>query len=217
MHTSENQSSGADGKSNYINLKFKKPKPLIIAIGAAVLIILTALFFAKGLFVAATVNGSPIGRLSVIKELERQGGKQVLEALINQKLIETEFNKQKVSVTQEEISEEIKKIEAQVASQGGGTLKDALAMQGMTEEKLREQIAIQKRIEKLLAATIAVSDAEIDAYIKDNKATPPEGVETEDFRKELSDQLKQQKFQQEAQKWVSGLTARAKIKYYVNY
>lgn len=217
MHTSENQSSGAESKPSYINLKFKKPKPLVIVIGAAVILILVALFFAKGLFVAATVNGSPIGRLSVIKALEQQGGKQVLEALINQRIIETELNKQKISVTQEEIGEEIKKIEAQVASQGGGTLKDALATQGMTEEKLREQITIQKKLEKLLAAAITVSSAEIDAYIKDNKVVSPKGVKTEDFRKELSDQLKQQKFQQEAQKWVSGLTAGAKIKYYVNY
>ena len=129
--TSESNRGREENKPAYINLKFKKPKPLVIAIGVAVVLILVALFFAKGIFVAATVNGSPISRLSVVKELEKQGGKQALGAIIDKKLIETELNKQKMSVTPAEIDEEIKKIEAQVSSQGG-TLEMALAQQGMT-------------------------------------------------------------------------------------
>ena len=213
--TPETNSAPQESKS-YVNLKFKKPKPLVIAIGVAVILIIVALFFAKGHFVAATVNGSPISRWSVIKELEKQGGKQDLEAIIDKKLIETELNKQKITATKEEVDAEIEKIKAQVASQGG-TLEAALAQQGMTEEKLREQITIQKKLEKLLADKVAITDAEIDTYIKDSKATPPKDIKMEDFRKQISDQLKGQKFQQEAQKWVSDLTASAKIKYYVNY
>ncbi len=211
----ENNNAPQESKT-YVSLKFKKPKPLYIAIGVAVILIIVALFFAKGIFVAATVNGSPISRLSVIKELEKQGGKKVLEAIIDKKLIETELNKQKVSVTKEEVDAEIEKIKAQVTAQGG-TLEMALAQQGLTEEKLREQITIQKKLEKLLADKVAVTEAEIDTYIKDSKVTPPKDVKMEDFRKQISEQLKGQKFQQEAQKWVSGLTASAKIKYYVDY
>jgi parvulin-like peptidyl-prolyl isomerase len=162
------------------------------------------------------VNGRPISRLSVIKELEKQGGKQVLESIINKDLIEAELSKQKVSVTTEEINEELKKIETQVTSQGG-TLEAALSQQGLTKEKLREQITIQKKLEKLLADKVAVTDADIEAYIKDSKVPTPKDVKMEDFRKQISQQLKQQKFQQEAQKWVSELTTNAKIKYYVNY
>lgn len=215
-NAAENQLSQQENKSSHINLKFKKPKPLVIVIGVAVILILTTLFFTKGLFVAATVNGSPISRLSVIQELEKQGGKQALESLIQKKLIETELNKKGITITKEEVDAEIKKIEAQVASQGG-TLKAALAQQGLTEEKLREQITIQKKLEKLLADKVAVTDAEVDTYLKDSKTTTPKDVKIEDFRKQIGEQLKQQKFQQEAQKWVSDLTASAKIKYYVNY
>ncbi|MEK7074297.1 MAG: SurA N-terminal domain-containing protein, partial [Patescibacteria group bacterium] len=170
----------------------------------------------KGIFIAATVDGSPISRLSVIKELEKQGGKQALESIINKKLIENELNKQKITADKEEVDKEIKKIEAQVAGQGS-TLASALAMQGMTEEKLREQITIQEKLKKVLADKIAVTDTEVDAYIKDNKVTPPKDTKLEDFRKQIRDQLTQQKFQQEAQKWVSSLIAGAKIKYYVKY
>lgn len=213
--STENNNAPQESKT-YVSLKFKKPKPLYIAIGVAVILIIIALFFAKGIFVAATVNGSPISRLSVIKELEKQGGKQALEAIIDKKLIEAELNKQKMTATKEEVDAEIEKIKAQVTAQGG-TLEMALSQQGLTEEKLREQITIQKKLEKLLADKVAVSEAEIDAYIKDSKATPPKDMKTEDFRKQISEQLKQQKFQSEAQQWVSDLTTNAKIKYYVNY
>lgn len=214
--TQENNNTPTVSKSSYVNLKFKKPTPITIAVGIAVILIIFALFFAKGLFIVATVNSNPISRLSVIQELEKQSGKQVLEDLINKRLIETELNKQKITVTKQEIDEEIKKVEMQVTNQGG-TLKMALAQQGMTEEKFREQITIQKKLEKLLADKVAVTESEIDTYIKDSKSTPSKDIKTEDFRKQISNQIKQEKFQQEAQKWVSDLTASAKIKYYVNY
>ncbi len=214
--TPENNNALKMNETSYINLKFKKPKPLVVAITIAVFLLIIALFFTKGLFVAATINGSPISRLSVIQELEKQGGKETLENIINKKIIETELIKQRITITKEEIDEEIKKIEAEVVSQGG-TLEMALAQQRTTKEKLIEQLTMQKKLETLLVDKVAVSEAEIDAYIKDSKATPPKDVKMEDFRKQVSEQLKQQKFQEEAQKWVSNLTADAKIKYYVNY
>jgi lambda repressor-like predicted transcriptional regulator len=136
--------------------------------------------------------------------------------LVDKKLIETELSKKGISVTTVEIDEEIKKIEAQVALQGR-TLQEVLASEGITEQKVREQITTQKKLEKILADKIAVSPSEIDAFIKDSKTTLPKGAKMEDFRNQISDQLKQQKFQQEAQKWVAELTVNAKIKYYVNY
>lgn len=198
-----------------VYVKILKHKKALIASGAVILVVL-GLFFPKGLFIAATVNGSPISRLSVVGELEKRSGKEVLESLIQKKLIETELNKKGITITREEVDEEIKKIEAQVASQGG-TLRDALAAQGMAEGQLRDQITVQKKLEKLLADKIQISDQEIDVYLKDNKITPPKDVKTEDFRKQLNDKLKQQKFQQEARKWLSDLTTSVKIKYYVNY
>lgn len=203
-------------KESYVSVKFKKPRRSVITALIVAVVIIGVAIFARGFFIAATVNGSPISRWSVIKELEKQGGKQVVESLISKKLIEAELGKQKISVTKEAIDGEIKKIETQLSSQGQN-LKDALATQGMTEEKLREQITIQKKLETLLADKTAVTATEIDAYIKTSKATPPKDVKMEDFKKQIGDQLKQQKFQQEAEKWVSDLTKNAKIKYYVTY
>lgn len=213
-NTEENQSSMEEKKSPEINPKTKNYK--LIAIVIAVAIVLVALFFAKSLLIAATVNGSPISRLSLIRELEKQGGKQALEAIIDQKLIEAELQKKGITASQEEVSEEIKNIEAQISSQGE-TLLQALAMQGLTEETLREQITIQKKLEKLLADKIVVTDEEIDAYMKDSKVPLPKDIKPEDSKKEISVQIKRQKLQQEAAKWIADLTKNAKIRYYVNY
>ena len=190
-------------------------KKIVISITAA-LLMLAALFYFKGLFVAALVNGSPISRMQVIEELERQSGKQALESLITQKLIQGELDKKGITVGNDAINEEIKKIEAQV-SQQGGTLQMALAQQGLTEKKFRERIVIQKRLEKLLADKITASDEEVNKYIKDNKISPPQNTKPEDMKNKIKEQLKQQKFSQQAQELVTNLKKTATIRYFVMY
>lgn len=194
-----------------------KPKPLFIAIAIAAILILAALFFSKGLLVAATVNGTPISRLAVIRELEKQGGKQTLEALIDKRLIESELDRNNIQVTDEEVEKEIKKIEAQLAGGESGSLDEVLAAQGMTRDRLREEIKIQKRLEKALGDKLVATDEEISTYIKNAQLTPPKDMPEEEFRKQVGEDLRQQKFQKEAQAWVANLNKTAAIKYYVNY
>lgn len=194
----------------------KRFKGELFIAGGAILLLAVLAFIGKSLFIAATVNGSPISRLSVVRQLEKQSGKAALESIIQKKLIETELNKQNITVTEEEVNAEIRLIEQEVSGQGG-TLKAALEAQGVTEESLREQIAIQKKLEKVLSDKVQVSDADLEALKKQNDLKPAEGQSMEDFNKGLKDQLKRQKFQEEAGKWVSDLTAKAKIQYYTKY
>ncbi len=56
--------------------RIRESKFPIIAIGIAVVVILASLQYSKGILVAATVNGSPISRLSVIGKLEEQAGQR---------------------------------------------------------------------------------------------------------------------------------------------
>ena len=214
-HTPENHSTPEVSK-DYVSLKIKKPKPTVIAVVVAIILIGTALFFAKGHFVVATVNGSPISRLSVIQELEQQGGKQILESIISKKLITAEIVKSGVTVTEEEITAEIQKIEAQIVAQGR-TLVDVLTAQGMTEAKLREEIKKQKLVEKVLADKAVVTDEDIDTFIKNYKATPPAGMSVEKFREQISEQLRSSKLQEEVSKWTKGLMESAQITYYKKY
>ena len=199
----------------------KKTPPMIkINVKTAVIIgsviaIFAVLFLARGLFVAASVDGSPISRLSVVQELEKRGGKSTLDALITEKLIENAAKKQNITVTDAELAEEIKKIEAQVTGQGG-TLEQALAQQGLTEASLKEQVRVQQLMQKLLADKVAVTDEEVQKYITDSKVTIPKGEEAK-AKEQITDQLKDQKLQQEAQVFITNLRNDAKIKYYVNY
>lgn len=205
-----------DNKSVKLNTKSSRKKRIIIIAAIVAAVLVGGGYYAKGFFIAATVNGKLISRFSVISELEKQGGKQALDSIIEQELIETGLSKKNVPITKQRVDEEIKKIEAQVTSQGG-TLKEALAAQGMTEAKLREQIAVQKKLEVVLADKTKVSDEEIDTYIKDSKLPPPADTKPEDFKKQIKEQLERQKFQKEAQAWIADLMKNSDIKYFVNY
>lgn len=200
---------------NYSSIKdkLKRPKnfiPLIII----VLIILAFLF--KGLFVAALVNGEPITRLSVISELEKQGGKQALSSLVNQALILQEAKRKNVQATQAEIDASLKQIEDSLKSQGQ-SLDTALAMQGMTRQDLSLQLKLRTLVEKLLADKIKVTDAEIADYITKNKDTFPANLTEAEIQKSVVEQLKQQKLSSASQAWLQELNKNAKINYFVNY
>lgn len=198
----------------------KKPKMIktnvktAIITGGVVTFLLVA-FFARGLVIAATVNGSPISRLSVVRELEKQGGKSVLDDFITEKLIENEARKKGTSVNDEEIDAEMEKVGEQISAQGG-TLAEALAARGMSEASFRSEIRVQQELEKLLADKVAVTDEEIQKYITSNKITIPKS-EQEKAKEQIREQLKNQKLNQEAQTLITNLRNAAKIKYYINY
>ena len=69
-------------------------KKIFKYVGLTVLVIALAYGFVK-MFVAAYVNGRLISRLSVVRELEKQGGKKTLDALIIKSLIAQEAKKVK--------------------------------------------------------------------------------------------------------------------------
>lgn len=196
--------------------KITKPKrfniKLIISI-AAVLAVGGLVFYSKSLFVAAMVSGRPISRLSIIRELEKTSGKRVLDSMITEKLINGEAKKKGVLISQEEIGEEIKNIETQLSGRGA-TLDAALAGQGMTKDDLKKQIMVQKKIKKLLAEKIQVSEDDIKKFIQDNKMTIPEGKEQE-MHDQVRDQLQQQKLNQEVKLWLDNLRTQANIRYFL--
>lgn len=194
----------------------KKPYLIPVTIGLAVVILLILGLYTKGYLVAATVDGSPISRLAVIQELERQGGEQALKALIDKKLIEKGFSEKGIVISEAAIDEKIVEIEAQISTQGG-TLADALVSQGMNVAELRTQIRTQLGLEALLAESAVVTPEEVDAYITDNNIQLPDGLPLEDIKAQLSEQMKQQKFSAAADAWIAEITGNSEIKYYVQY
>lgn len=217
----ENQTPAPQEQKNETATKTAKKPPfkmdkrttIIVLVAVAVIGIFLA---CKSLFIAATVNGTPISRLSVIKELEKASGQQALDVLITQKLIETEVNKAGIVVSQADVDAEIEMIEKQIMAQGS-TLKEALAQQNVAEDDFRTEILRQKKIEKLLADKLTVTDEEVTQYISLSKAATPAGMSEDDFKNQIREQLKNQKFNKEAEKWITALKAQASISYYVDY
>ena len=173
-------------------------------------------FVLRGAFIAATVNGRPISRFKVIRELEKRQGMTTLDGLITEELIKQEAKKAGIKIDKKEIESEIETIRESLTQQGQ-TLEQVLEFQGMTLKELEAQISIQKMIEQLLADKTAVTEAEIDQYIEQNSDSFPEGTDIEQIREVVRQQLSQQKLGSEFQAWFDAIKEEAKINYLKKY
>jgi len=209
----DTSSKESDKKLPKLNLP-KYRKPIIVTLCLIILVLAAYLF--KGLFFAAVVNGKPLSRLSIIKDLERQGGKQTLDAQITKTLIYQEAARNKVTVPQGEIDQQVTEIETSLTQQGQ-TLDNALAAQNLTREDMIEQIRLQKLIEKMLEGKISITQEEIDNYIKENQEFLPEQGSSEQQIEDVRDMIKQQKYAAEFQSWIAELKQTANIDYFVKY
>lgn len=183
---------------------------------------LAALFFIGALAVAATVlyrsylvaayvNGEQISRLEVIKQLEKANGKAALKQIITTKLIKQEAKKKNIEVNQGDIDKEIKTIETSLAQQGT-TLDAALQSEGLTRAELTKQMETQILLRKMVK-TVAVTDAELAAYITANEAQlPPVEERDENFSTQIKQQMVQQKEQEAIQKFLAELESKADVK-----
>lgn len=185
-------------------------------IGGLILILLAGLaVYFRSIFVVAMVNGQPVSRLAYIKEMERMSGKQALDSLITKTIILQEARKKNVAVSPQEVDQEIKKIEENLSKQGQ-KLDTILQLQGMTKESLREQVYFQKLIEKMVGKDIKVSDQEVNDYIAANRSTLPQDVKEEDLKKQVREQLRQQKLNEKVQTWIKNLQEKAKVTYLIS-
>ena len=200
-HTAHNNKTKSD-----VTLRLNRRALIGIVLVVAALIFG---YFARGMFVSAVVEGSPIMRLTVIHELEKASGKQVLEGLIIEKLVEKEAAKKNITVSQDEMNAEVAKIEDQLKAQGG-TLDQVLAMQNIPQDVFLKQVRLQKTLEKLVEANVTVTEAEVTQYIKDNKVQIPAGSEAM-YMKSIQENLVQQKKQTAMKSYLDDLRAKAAV------
>lgn len=178
----------------------------VLAILAVIVILASLAYYFKGQFIAAMVNGRPIWRWTLVRELEKQAGGQILDSLITKTLILQEAKKQKITISNAEIDQEIKEIEEKMTAQGQN-LDQVLGLQGMTREGLEEQIQISQIAEKIVGQDVEVTEEEVDNYLEENKDYLPENIS----REEIKEQLGQQKIGEKFQTWVQSLRDGAEI------
>jgi len=175
-----------------------------------VVLVVAVIYYFRGQFVVATVNGEMIPRWELVSNLEKQSGKAVLDNMVIERLVFQEAKKQKVNISADQISAKSQEIEERIKLQGQ-TLDSFLQLQGISKSEFERQIKLQLIVEQILGSETKVEDAELDAYIEQNKSALPKDVKIEDVREEFRTQLEQQKMSQKIQEWISELQNNAKI------
>lgn len=192
----------------------KNRRSLVIAI--IVILIAAIVFFGKGLFIAATVNGQPVSRIAIIRDLEAQSGKATLDSIITRTLVFQEANKKNITVSDKDIDNEISKIQKQFQAQGQN-LDALLATQGLSKEKFRDEVRVQLLVTKILGDQAKVTDKEFADFLVKNQDLINNEKDQEAAKKSLRQQMEQQKLAQKYQEWIANVKKNAKINYFVNY
>ncbi|MCL5091055.1 MAG: SurA N-terminal domain-containing protein [Patescibacteria group bacterium] len=177
-----------------------------------VIIILVIIGFGGFLFrdkyLAAIVNGKPVFTFQLNQRLSSVYGKETLENLIVEELIKQEAIKNKVTVGEEEISQEVDKLSKNLGE--GTKIEDVLKMQGMTLQDFRNQLKMRLQVNKILEKSLTISDEEVSKYIKDNEKQMTATADA-DKKEEAKAAIKEQKLSEQIQSWVTDLLAKAKI------
>jgi hypothetical protein len=173
-----------------------------------VLVILGTFAYKNGFVVAATVNGQPIYSWQLYGELMRRYGKQTVEGMITEKMIDIESKNENVAISQQDIDTR----QADMMKQFGGDVKidEVLAMQGLTKKDFDRQVSIQLAVEKMLTKGFTVTDDDVTNYLATNSAmftATEEAVLKEDVKKALQDEYIAKTFQS----WFTGLKDKAAI------
>ena len=162
----------------------------------------------KGYIVAALVNGNPVFRWEVSRELDAKFGAQIIENMISEKLMAEAAMKNKVVISDKDVESKLNEI---VTSLGANVkLDDLLKYQGMTKEDFQHQIRLQMTVEKILGKDVTVSDAEIADFITKNKETMTATDEAA-LNGEARASLTSQKINEKIQPWFAQLKKDAKI------
>ncbi len=112
---------------------------------------------------AATVDGEIITRQEWLAAIEERYGKETLQSLVNERVMEKAAKEYKIKVSEEEIDFEIALMRS--AQDANDTM-----IQILSPEQLRVKIRSQLILEKVLTKDLIIEDEAVASYYKDNKA-----------------------------------------------
>lgn len=185
----------------------------IIGVGIGILILLLLAFPFRFLIVPAAVNGQPIWAWNYVSKLHQQAGKQVLEQMINETLIEQQVRQQGIQITAAEVDRQVAEINDQLGDSSGG-LESVLAFQGIDKNEFMRQLRLNLAMEKLVKGTIQITDEEVTRELKDN-ASIYKGLAEADAATTAATNLRSQKLREAFGQWFDNLKATAKIHNFV--
>lgn len=136
----------------------------------AVLILLIILIVTVGFTkkeTAASINGEKISKDELYQKMTHLYGKDTLESLITNKVIEMESEKRKVKVTGTEIDEELTKLQDSYG--GEDAFASALQQNNVSVDQVREDIEHYLLAEKMIKPSIKITEKEMKTYFEENK------------------------------------------------
>ncbi len=119
--------------------------------------------------IIAQVNEHKITHNELYQRLLRINGQQVLNQMINELLIEDEAKKQKIDVSEKELSEKFDEIKNQFVDEEN--FNNWLNSQGINLEEFKNQLRLTLLQDKLIvkAKNIKVTDKEINDFFEQNR------------------------------------------------
>ena len=161
----------------------------------------------------AKVNGAAISRKDYDKAVAAQNGQQVLDNLVNDRLVKQDAAKRHVSVSTDEVDAKLKEIKGQIGTED--QYKQALSAQHITELSLRDSIRHFLLLQKLTADRAQVSDADVQTAYSQGKDTEYPGKSLDDVKDQIKSQLTQDKQQQAQSSYLDDLKKNAKISLHI--
>jgi hypothetical protein len=180
---------------------------LIVVIGSALYLLASKY---KSFIIAGTVNSSPVYRWELNSKMAEKYGKQSFEEIVNDRLLAEELKKNKITVTDQEVTDEMTKLVAQYGGQEA--FQEAISQFGLTEDKAKESIKQSLGLKKLVEKNykIEISDEAVKKYYDDNKATFGT-KKLEEVSSDIKDNLYQQEVYAKSQEWFSEVRKNAKV------
>ena len=220
-----------DKKNSKLTVKIKKPSmdslknfdwksnPIVKVFVYVILFVVVLALIDLGVqylnndYSVAVVNGSRISKKEWDERLESTYGSSIASQLITEKVVLLEGEKQKVSVSKEEVDSEIDKV---IENLGGAEVFGAaLEANNITEEELRENYKIDLLITKLIEPTLSYTESDVkeffDQYSDSMFPTETEALaegETLDFetyKEQATEQYKRSLASQNYSGWISEL------------
>lgn len=183
-------------------------------IALAILIFGLLFFLGSKYFVVAWVDKQPITRVEYYKALESKYGKDQREQLIVEKLVLDEARQKGISVSNDELNVEIKRIQDQ---QGGqAQLNQLLQMQNISQNEFSKLVMLQLLRQKLFGGSITVTDDEVSKYMDQNKDQLPQ-VNSQDassaakLKDQIKEQIKQQKINSAFSSWLDSALKSSRV------
>lgn len=147
----------------------------------------------------ATINNRPITRFELYNRLESLYGEQVLEDMVNNKILDQAISDANVQVDEARIEEQFNALEQQFEQLGG--LDTALEQQGLNREELRKQLYTQLAIEEILKDKIQPTEEEITSDYEAGLETIYADKSLDEVRSQIEESIRQDKLRQEFLNW----------------